>query len=302
MLRSCPQLTRWSSSKSVLHNSGCAAQHDPMGTTTSDRSANVAAGQVSTAAAEVYEKFFVPALFDQFVGPMLDAVDPGDGDRLLDVGTGTGVVARAALRRVGRAGSVVALDPNDGMLAVAARLAPELDIRPGAAESLPIGNDEIDCVTCQFALMFFKNRVRAISEMARVTRPGGRVAVGTWADVEESPGYAAMVDLLGEEIGDWAAEAMRAPFCIGTAEALAELLRASFPDVRVARHNGQAQFGSLQEWMHTDIRGWTLADHVDDEQYDRLLGRARTSLSRFVAGDGTVRFPAPALIATATVT
>ena len=149
--------------------------------------------------------------------------------------------------------------------------------------------------------MFFNDRIRAISEMARVTRPGGRVAVGTWADVEESPGYAAMVDLLGEEIGDWAAEAMRAPFCIGTAEALAGLLRASFPDVRVARHDGQAQFGSLQEWMHTDIRGWTLADHVDDEQYDRLLGRARISLSRFVAGDGTVRFLAPALIATATV-
>jgi SAM-dependent methyltransferase len=272
-----------------------------MGTETSDRSANAAAGQVSTAAAEVYEKFFVPALFDQFVGPILDAVDPGAGDRLLDIGTGTGVIARAALRRVGAAGSVVAVDPNDGMLAVAARLAPELDIRPGAAENLPIGDDEIDCVTCQFALMFFQDRSRAIREIARVIRPGGRVAVATWAAVEESPGYAAIVDLLGDEIGDWAAAAMRAPFCIGTAELLADLLRESFTDVTVARYDGQAHFASLEEWMHTDIRGWTLADHVDDEQFDRLLLRARTSLSRFVAGDGTVRFPAPALIATATV-
>src|SRR5215211_3430140 len=238
-----------------------------MGTQRSDRSAAAATGQVSTAAAEVYEKFFIPALFGQFVEPMLDAVEPAEGDRLLDVGAGTGVLARAALRRVGSTGSVVAVDPNDCMLAVAARLAPELEVRRGTAEDLPIGDNEIDCVTCQSALMFFQDRVRAIREMARVTRPGGRVAIATWPSVDESPGYAAMVDLLGEEIGDWAAEAMRAPFCIGTAEQLFDLLRPGFPDVTVDRHDGQAYFASLEEWMHTDIRGWTLADHVDDQQF-----------------------------------
>jgi SAM-dependent methyltransferase len=271
-----------------------------MRTERSDRSADAAAGQVSGAAAEVYEEFFVPALFGQWVEPMLDAVRPVDGDRLLDVGTGTGVVARAALRRVGPAGSVVAVDPNDGMLAVAKRLAPGLDLRRGTAEHLPIGTAEIDCVTCQFALMYFQDRARAVSEIARVTRPGGRVAVATWAAVEESPGYAAMVELLGEEIGDWAAEAIRAPFCIGTADHLGDVLQRSFPDVVVDRHDGQACFNSLDEWMHTDIRGWTLAEHVDDEQFTHLVKRASTRLNRFVDRDGRVRFATPALIATAT--
>jgi SAM-dependent methyltransferase len=222
------------------------------------------------------------------------------GDRLLDVGTGTGVVARAALRRVGAGGSVVAVDPNDGMLAVAKRLNPGLDLRRGTAEDLPIDTDEIDCVTCQFALMYFQDRARAIREIARVTRPGGRVAVATWAAVEQSPGYAAMVDLLGDEIGDWAGEATRAPFCIGTADHLGDLLRTSFPDVAVEHHNGQACFNSLDGWMHTEIRGWTLAEHIDDEQFARLCQRANTQLSRFVGDDGRGRFPATALIATAT--
>ena len=270
-----------------------------MRTERSDRSADAAAGQVSRAAAEVYEEFFVPALFGQWVEPMLDAVKPVDGDRLLDVGAGTGVVARAALRRVGAGGSVVAVDPNDGMLAVAKRLAPGLDLRRGTAEQLPIDTDEIDCVTCQFALMYFQDRARAIREIARVTRPGGRVAVATWAAVEESPGYAAMVDLLGDEIGDWAAEATRAPFCIGTAVELGDLLRTSFPDVAVERHEGHACFNSLEEWMHTDIRGWTLAEHVDDDQFAHLRERAAARLGRFVAADGRVRFAVPALIATA---
>ena len=273
-----------------------------MRTEQSNRSADAAAGQLSSAAAEVYEEFFVPALFGQWVEPMLDAVHPVEGDRLLDVGTGTGVVARAALRRVGAGGSVVAVDPNDGMLAVAKRLAPGLDLRRGTAEHLPIDTDEIDCVTCQFALMYFQDRARAISEIARVTRPGGRVAVATWAAVEETPGYAAMVDLLGDEVGEWAAEATRAPFCIGAADHLGDLLRTSFPDVAVERHDGQARFASLDEWMHTEIRGWTLAEHIDDDQFARLCQRASAALGRFVGDDGRVRFPATALIARATAT
>ena len=265
------------------------------------RSTDATTGQVSTAAAEIYEEFFVPALFAQFVEPMLDAVAAGDGDHLLDVGAGTGVVARAALRRVGRRGSIVAVDPNEGMLAVAKRLGPTIDVRRGLAEQLPVDQAEENCVTCQFALMFFSDRRRAVEEMRRVLRPGGRVAVATWASVEESPGYAAMVELLAEEIGDWAADALRAPFCLGTPEDVGNVMRQSFDDVAVVRHDGQARFPSLHDWLYTEIRGWTLAENIDDDQYARLRRAAATRLARFVNDDGSVRFAAPALIASASV-
>jgi ubiquinone/menaquinone biosynthesis C-methylase UbiE len=268
-----------------------------MGTNSSD---DASTGQVSTTAAEVYEEFFVPALFAQWAAPMLDAVDAHEGDRVIDIGTGTGALARAALRRVGSTGTVIAVDPNDGMLAVAARLAPELDVRRGVAEQLPVPDDEMTCATCQFAMMFFEDPARAVREMARVTRPGGRVAVATWAAVEESPGYAAMVDLLDEVLGGWAADALRAPFCIGTTDELKDLLRPSFEDVVVERRAGDACFASLDEWLHTDIRGWTLADDVDDEQFARLCRAATTRLARFVGADGRVSFAVPALIASAT--
>jgi SAM-dependent methyltransferase len=263
------------------------------------RATDAAAGQVSTAAADIYEQFFVPALFGQFVQPMLDAVAAGDGDRLLDVGAGTGVLARAALKRVGSRGSVVAVDPNEGMLAVAERLAPGVDIRCGSAEQLPLGDAEIDCVTCQFALMFFSDRRRAAEEMRRVVRPGGRVAVATWASVAQSPGYAAMVELLADEIGDWAAEALLAPFCLGTPEQLGDVLSGSFAEVAVVRRDGQARFPSLDDWLYTEMRGWTLAEHIDDQQFARLRRAAEGRLARFASGDGSVRFAAPALIASA---
>ena len=273
--------------------------HDhAMGT---EPSTDAAAGQVSTAAAEVYEQFFVPALFRQFTEPMLDVVAAGDGDRLLDVGAGTGVVGRAALKRVGGRGSVVAVDPNEGMLTVAERLAPAMDTRPGVAEKLPVDRAEMNCVTCQFALMFFSDRRRAVEEMRRVLRPGGRVAVATWASVGDSPGYAAMVELLEEEIGDWAADALRAPFSLGPPELIGDVLRQSFEDVTVVRREGQARFTSLDDWLYTEIRGWTLAEHIDDDQYARLRRVAATRLARFVTGDGAVRFAVPALIAAASV-
>jgi ubiquinone/menaquinone biosynthesis C-methylase UbiE len=87
--------------------------------------------QVSTDAAEVYESCFVPAIFGAWASPVADAAGIRRGDKVLDVGCGTGVLAREALKRVGQEGQVVGLDLNEGMLAVAARSEPKIAWRRG---------------------------------------------------------------------------------------------------------------------------------------------------------------------------
>jgi len=84
-------------------------------------------------------------------------------------------------------------------------------------------------------------------------------------------------------------------------ELIGDVLRQSFEDVTVVRRAGQARFTSLDDWLYTEIRGWTLAEHIDDDQYARLRRAAATRLARFVTGDGAVRFAVPALIAAASV-
>ena len=258
-------------------------------------------GQVTGAAAEIYEAFFVPALFGQFPDAVLDHAGVGTDRRVLDVGCGTGVLARAAARRVGPAGAVAAIDPNEGMLAVARRTDHSIDWRAGTAESLPFADRTFDHVVSQFAAMFFTDRTRAIGEMARVCVSGGTVTIATWCGLGHTPGYEAMVTLVADELGDDAADALRAPFVIGEPDQVRQLLEPLGSDTRVDTVAGTARFASVADWVHTDVRGWTLADLVDDEAEAALIARARHDLARFVADDGSVAFPAPALVGTAAV-
>lgn len=259
-------------------------------------------GQVTRSAAEVYEEFFVPALFRQWAPRVADAAGLGPGQRVLDVACGTGVLAREAAGRVGPSGAVTGLDRNEGMLAVARREAPGIEWRPGRAEALPFADGAFDAVISQFGLMFFEDHLAALKEMWRVLRPGsGRLAVAVWDALDRSPGYAAMTALLRRLFGERVANEMRAPFALGDPEVLRSLFaRAGIPGVEVCTLDGTALYPSLETWVRTDVKGWTLADLIDDAQYRTLLEQAERELSRYVRGDGTVEFRSPAHVATAT--
>lgn len=251
-------------------------------------------GQVIASAAQVYDAFFVPALFGQWTGAVLDAAEVGEGHAVLDVGCGTGVLARDAARRVGPTGRVAGLDPNEGMLAVA-RAAPSIEWERGVAEDLPFPDHAFDRVVSQFALMFCTDAAAAFAEAARVTRPGGSVAFAVWDHLDGNVGYARLAALLGELFGADAADALRAPFRLGDPEALVELAAGSLSEPRVTSHRGTARFESLEAWLHTEIRGWTLADRIDDDDFTRLLEAGRATLGDLVGPEG-VAFDVSALI------
>jgi SAM-dependent methyltransferase len=259
------------------------------------------AGQVTRSAADIYEEFFVPALFQQWAQHMAQAAQLAPGQKVLDVACGTGVLAREAAKQVAPAGSVVGFDRNEGMLAVARREAPAIEWRQGLAEALPFADGAFDAVVCQFGLMFFENRTVALKEMWRVLRPGGRLAVAVWDVLDHSPGYGAMTALLQRLFGDDAADALRAPFILGSSEKLLSLFaEAGVPDAQIQTRVGTARFPSIEAWVRTDVKGWTLAEMIDDSQYKTLLEEAKRELTPYLQPDGTVAFRAPAHIVTAT--
>lgn len=113
----------------------------------------------------------------------LTLLDISVGDRVLDVGCGSGAVTRDIARRVGERGLAVGLDPSLELLAVARRLAAEaglddrIEFREGNVLRLPFPDGSFDVVVCATVLSHVPEGEAAISELARVLRPGGRVGV-----------------------------------------------------------------------------------------------------------------------------
>jgi len=103
------------------------------------------------------------------------------GDRVLDVASGTGDLARAFAKRVGPQGEVWITDINRPMLEVGRdRLADSGLLLPLAqcdAEKLPFPANHFDCVSVAFGLRNMTHKERALAEMRRVLRPGGRLLV-----------------------------------------------------------------------------------------------------------------------------
>jgi demethylmenaquinone methyltransferase/2-methoxy-6-polyprenyl-1,4-benzoquinol methylase len=127
---------------------------------------------------------------------MVAAVDARPADRVLDVATGTGLVAQALVGRYGC--TVVGLDQSPEMLAAArARLArdPALETRvtlvTGEAERLPFADGEFDHLTFTYLLRYVDDPRATLRELARVVRPGGRVASLEFA-VPTSPVWRAL--------------------------------------------------------------------------------------------------------------
>jgi SAM-dependent methyltransferase len=250
-------------------------------------------------AAEAYEDLHVAALFAEWAPRVLDAAVVKAGDVVLDVACGTGVVARAALERVGDGGSVTGLDRNRAMLAVAERLAPAARWRCGDVAGLPFDDESFDAVVSQFGLMFFADRGAAIDEMLRVTRRGGRLVVAVWDALEASPAYPIEIELLERLAGSPAAEALRAPFVLGDTDELAGLFEASgVGETTVDTIVGTARFPSVRSMVEADLRGWlpVMGVYLEEDVIAHILREAEQALARFVTADGSLVFESPAHI------
>ncbi len=260
-------------------------------------------GQVVEDAADIYEAFFVPALFQAWPQKLVATTAITTGANVLDVACGTGVLARYLATQVGKPDLVTGVDINVGMLAVAKRQAPNINWQQAAAEQLPFESHRFDAVFCQFGLMFFNDRTTAISEMYRVLRAGGQLAIAVWGTLENTPGYLAVCQLLQDLFGNDVAKEMRAPYALGDIEALATLFTsANIGEFTVTTPSAMARFSSVHDWMYTDIKGWTLADVLSDSQFERLLEHADSALQGFTNDDGSVSFATPAHIVSVTKT
>ena len=253
---------------------------------------------------EGYEEFLVPAMFAPFAERLVVRAGVGEGSRVLDVACGTGIVSRAAARRVGVGGSVTGVDLGEPTLAVARSRASEdgvaIEYIQSDAGALPFEDGAFDVVLCQQGLQFFPDRGGALTEMRRVLKPGGRLGVATWAAIERTP-FMALANALGRHVGSDAAQMMHAPYALHEGADLGRLISdAGFAEVRTfeetilctweshsrfaQRAAGATPIAALLEGVSDDARR-ALAEEVASELAPRAVAgdRLRATMTTNVA-------------------
>jgi SAM-dependent methyltransferase len=245
-----------------------------------DRS--VSFGDRSTVTA--YDELQVPALFRPWATLLSGEFRAWRGRTVLDLATGSGIVAQVLASRVGAEGKIIAADVSGEMLELARRrcagLEPEVEVVRSSAHPLELPDASIDVVVCQQGFQFFPDRRAAAVEIHRVLRPGGTALIASWTSLADCEYFAAIRDAVAV-IGEPAlAERMRVPFDFLPADELYDhFARAGFQDVQVVRRELAYELeGGLEQALAT-ARSTVVGQEIEKmpaakraEFRDRLLG------------------------------
>ena len=249
-----------------------------------------------------YARWWAPVLAPA-VAELLDAAEPSlaGGERLIDIGTGTGQLALGAIARWPGV-SVVGADASAGMAGVADAEADRL--LSGAdrgrfrsvvafADALPFGDGEFDGALSSFVFQLVPNRARALREARRVLKPGATLAYVSWLEDDRlfAPD-ATFDDVLDEFDFEERAGDGRSGDIPSVERAAGELRRAGFSDVTARRGMLEHRF-SVEGYIAflVEFDEETLFAELEPDLRERLIATLRERLTALSADQMTMRFP-----------
>lgn len=237
---------------------------------------------------------------------LIDAIEPQPGERVLELAAGTGDTGFLAAELIQPGGTLICSDGAEAMLEQARKRADELGIRnaefkPIELEWIDLPTASVDAVLCRWGYMFAVDREAAFRETRRVLRPGGRVALATWASLDENPWAGIRHAALAAEGHDAPAPV---PFTLDTAELLRTLLEdAGFQDAVTEAIDVTFEQCDFDDYWETTLalsrQFAQQLDALDDAGRSALRERLAELAAPYAQPDGTLRMAGRALVATA---
>ena len=247
--------------------------------------------RVDTTAAEAFEKLLVPTIFGPWSRMLVDHAGIAAGERVLDIGCGTGAAARYAAELVGPKGSVTATDIDEGMIAHARTLdgADAVEWRLDNVLDLPYGDDSFDAVVGNQILQFLPDKPKALSKMKRVLTAHGRLALSIYCALDLCPAHAAVARAL--EAHDVDPAGIQNPYSYGDPMILGDAIQAAgFRNISVVRKTLESRFASPSAFVEALAAGGPSARHaldqLDPDGLQAVMEEVGTTLADYVDAEG----------------
>jgi ubiquinone/menaquinone biosynthesis C-methylase UbiE len=215
-------------------------------------------------AAERYERIAVPAILGPFAQALVEWANLPPAAFVLDVGCGTGAAARYAAAHIGPTGRVIGVDVNAGMIAVAKALPPPagapIEWLEQSAYKLSIPDQSVDVALCAQTLQFLEHQPQALAEIYRILKPGGRIVLSAWCDLQENPYFYATMEAVAQHLGADMAAGLRAGSRLANAEEIRALLStAGFQAIEITVVQRDLALPALVEFVPQHMSATPLA-------------------------------------------
>ncbi len=245
--------------------------------------------EISDELVRVHEQYLVPTIYAQWASRVTEIAAIEVGQDILDVGCGTGTLARTVRLETGLSGKVVGLDVSEKMLQSARRQSSKIEWRLGDATAIPFEKNCFDRVMCQFSLMFISNRVSAIKEMLRVCKPDGLVVIATWGPMHHGGAYDALINLVRKHVGSHASLKLSAPWSLGKPGAMdALLLSAGVNEYECHERVGKASYPSMRAFIEAHLQLAGEFEKLNEESFKEILSAADIALRPYLAPGGQI--------------
>jgi ubiquinone/menaquinone biosynthesis C-methylase UbiE len=251
-----------------------------------------------------YDRYLGPLLFDPHATRLVAQLELSGIGAALELACGTGILTRRLRRALPAAAQLTATDLNEPMLEHARARTAEAGLsgvawRQADAQELPFVEGSFDLVVCQFGVMFFPDKLRALREARRVLRPGGRLAFSTWLSLAENPAPRIARDTITRFFASDPPTFYDMPFGFHDQGAIGELLRqARFQEVAFERVELQGQSPSAADAARGFVTGnpiWLSVSERATAPVEEILAAVANALAD-EGGAAPFRVPTRALI------